>query len=70
LECYANNLANEGTIEGRDGPLRKGKRAGGRHLAGKEKPRRSEPTGRGDWLGLVTRKGRQNEKQSEKETQG
>ena len=54
MECYANNLANEGTIEGRDGPLRKGKRAGGRHLAGKEKPRRSEPTGRGDWIELVT----------------
>ena len=37
LECYANNLANEGTIEGRDGPLRKGKAGGAMDTIGAKK---------------------------------
>ena len=46
LECYVYNLAKgRGGNEGRDGPLKKGKRAGGGHLTGKRKPRRIEPTG-------------------------
>jgi hypothetical protein len=68
LECYVNNLAKEGGgHEGRDGLLRKGKRAGGGHLTGKRKPRRIEPTGLDDWLGLITRQGRQNEKEGKQE---
>jgi hypothetical protein len=38
-------------------PTKEGKRAGGGHYRGKGKPRRGEPTGRDDWLGLVTREG-------------
>ena len=69
LECYVNNLAKGrgGNHRRKGGLLRNGKRAGGRHYRGKGKPRRIEPTGRGDGLGLITRQGRQNEKQSEKE---
>jgi hypothetical protein len=44
----------KGGNEGRNGLLKNEKRAGGRHYRGKEKPRRVEPTGLGDWLGLVT----------------
>ncbi len=54
MECYVNSLAKGMGHEGRGGPLKKGKRAGGLHYRGKGKPRRGEPTGLGDWLGLVT----------------
>jgi hypothetical protein len=81
LECYANNLAKGrggGGTKGRGGLLRKGKRAGGpkegrkagvgcRYPRGKEKPRRVEPTGRGDWIELVTGDGGENEKEGEQQ---
>ena len=67
LECYVNSLAEGRGHEGRDGLLRKGWRAGGRHYRGKGKPRRGEPTGCGDGIELVTRESRQNEKEGEQQ---
>ena len=70
LECYVNNLADgRSEHEGMGGLLRKEKREAGDTIGAKEKPRRIEPTGLGDWLGLITRQGRQNEKEGKKETQ-
>ena len=69
---------NLGTCDNREGgddrrkewPTEKQKRAGGRCHRGNKKPRRLEPTGRVVGFYLITRKGREEEEESEKETQG